>query len=253
MIVAIDAGNSRTKWEVFDESGELRAAGVIPNYEIAVSEIPAAWKTCWRSIVSNVAGEEVGQNIARLLKSGKIPVRWAKATAEACGVINDYEKPEQLGADRWAAVIAAWHHYHVPCVVANAGTALTVDAVGKGPEGKGRFLGGIIVPGLGLMQESLAKGAANLKKLEGSLQRFPTNTGDAIYTGALSAMAGAVNSMLVKLQHHADQAPRCIVTGGNANELAEMLERYEVDKLVIADNLVLQGLMLMEKQMGKAE
>lgn len=253
MIVAIDAGNSRTKWEVFDESGALRAAGAIPNYEIAVTQMPAAWKTCWRSVVSNVAGEEVGKNIARLLKSGKIPVRWAKATAEACGVINSYEKPEQLGADRWAAVIAAWHHYHVPCVVANAGTALTVDAVGAGLEGKGIFLGGLIVPGLGLMQESLSQGAANLAKAEGSLQRFPTNTADAIHTGALSAMAGAVNSMLAKMTQHAGQAPRCIVTGGNANALAEMLERFEVNKLVIADNLVLQGLLLMEKEMGKAE
>ena len=253
MILAIDAGNSRTKWGVFDETGELKAHGVIPNSATSGIPLPVAWQPCKRTIISNVGGKGLEESIRNLLQTLNVPVRWIKSTTQACGVINGYQRPELLGTDRWAALIAAWRHYHAPCVVVSAGTALTVDALGSGQEGKGIFLGGLIVPGLRLMEECLIKGAADIRKSSGTVQNFPTNTGDAIHTGALSAMAGAVNSVLVKLEQQAKQKPRCILSGGDAAILAEMLEHYEVEKLVIADNLVLQGLLFLEEEMGTGQ
>lgn len=253
MTLAIDAGNSRTKWGVFDETGELKAHGVIPNSAISGIPLPVAWQPCKRAIVSNVGGEGLEESIRNLLQTLNVPVHWIKSTTQACGVINGYQRPELLGTDRWAALIAAWRHYHAPCVVVSAGTALTVDALSSGQDGKGIFLGGLIVPGLRLMEECLIKGAADISQASGTVQYFPTNTGDAIHTGALSAMAGAVNSVLVKLEHHAIQKPRCILSGGDAAILAEMLEHYEVEKLVIADNLVLQGLLFLEEEMGTGQ
>ena len=191
-----------------------------------------------------------------LLRPLSIPVHWIVAAADACGVKNSYSNPQQLGTDRWAALIAAWQHYHAPCVVANAGTALTVDALALDEETQqGIFLGGLIVPGFRLMQESLTQGTAGIAALPGHSQDFPANTGDALHTGALSAMAGAVESMLVKLQQHEGCQPRCIVSGGDAALLAEALSsrassrsRGMENNLVIADNLVLQGLLLLERE-----
>lgn len=250
MILAIDAGNSRTKWGVFDEAGELKAHGAIPNSAISGISMPVAWQPCKRVVISNVGGEKLEENIRSLLEPLDIPVRWVTATAQACGVTNSYQTPQLLGTDRWAALIAAWQHYHAPCVVVNAGTALTVDALGVGQDGKGVFLGGLIVPGLRLMEECLVKGTADIGRTNGMIQYFPINTGDAIYTGALSAMAGAVNSIIVKLEQQTKQKLRCILSGGDAAMLGEMLERYEVEKLIIADNLVLQGLLFLEEEMG---
>jgi type III pantothenate kinase len=127
----------------------------------------------------------------------------------------------------------------------NAGTALTIDALGIDKiAGHGIFLGGLIAPGFELMQASLAQDTAGIKVLPGSSQNFPTNTGDALYTGALSAMVGAVDSMAIKLQKREGQPPRCVVSGGDATLLAEALKGSGIaNNVVIADNLVLQGLL----------
>jgi len=251
LILAIDAGNSRTKWAVFGESDEVQAQGVISNSELHESTVPDAWQPCRRAVISNVAGEEIRRSLTSLLQQRSISTSWVKASAHACGVINSYDFPERLGTDRWVALIAAWQQFRAPCVVVNAGTALTVDALVVNENGQGIFLGGLIVPGLRLMQQSLVGAAAGIKGAGGSLQYFPSTTENAIHTGALSAMAGAVNSMLVKLELHTGQSPHCIVSGGDAALMQEMLVHYRVGKIVMAENLVLQGLLLLEKEMGK--
>lgn len=251
MILAIDAGNSRTKWGVFESSGELKAHSAIPNSALFTFPVPDAWRQCTTAIISNVAGENVDGGINSLLERLNISACWVKSSAQACNVINSYQFPERLGTDRWAALIAAWNQYHTPCVVVNAGTALTVDALGADKDGQGIFLGGLIVPGLRLMGQSLTNATADLSHTGGNVQYFPTSTADAIYTGALSAMAGAVNSMLVKLELHAGRTPHCIVSGGDALLLQDMLIRYQVENIVVAENIVLQGMLLLEKDMGK--
>lgn len=249
MILTIDAGNSRLKWGVFDSAGELQAHGICPNAELG-SEAPVAWRACKRAVISNVAGEVIAEKLNVLLRRIDMPIHWVVASAQACGVKNSYTQPQQLGADRWAALIAAWQHYRAPCIVANAGTALTVDALGVDKiAGQGIFLGGLIVPGFSLMQMSLTHDTAGIRALPGTSQNFPTNTGDALYTGALSAMVGAVESMLIKLQQREAQPARCVVSGGDAMLLAEALNgSAAVNHVVIADNLVLHGLLELERE-----
>ncbi|HEU4709401.1 MAG TPA: type III pantothenate kinase, partial [Methylophilaceae bacterium] len=180
-----------------------------------------------------------------------ISAHWVKASPKACGVTNSYQFPDRLGSDRWAALIAAWQQYQEPCVVVNAGTALTVDALGVSQEdGGGIFLGGLIVPGLRLMEASLVAETADISHVSGGLQLFPTSTGDAIYTGALTAMAGAVNSMLVRLGRYAGRKPHCILSGGDGLRLQEMLVRFDIEQLVVNEYLVLQGLRLLEEETG---
>lgn len=250
MILAIDVGNSRTKWGVFDNSSKLKTQGVFANSALSSATVPDDWQRCSHVIISNVAGEKTAEGINHLLEPLNIPMHWLKASSQACDVINSYQFPDRLGSDRWAALIATWHQYHAPCVVVSAGTALTVDALGV-KDGQGIFLGGLIVPGLRLMEQSLTSATADINHVNGNLQYFPTNTQDAVHTGALSAMAGAVNSMLVKLELHAGQKPYCILSGGDAPLLEGMLIRYGVEKMVVAENLVLQGLLLLEEEMGK--
>lgn len=251
MILAIDAGNSRTKWGVFDNAGELQSHGVIPNSVLSGMHRPSEWTDCTRVVISNVGGEGVAECITTLLGSLAVAGHWVKPTAKSCSVVNSYQFPERLGSDRWAAVIAAWHLYQEPCVVANAGTALTVDAVGMGQNDEGVFLGGLIVPGLRLMENSLLAETADISHVGGELRVFPTSTGDAIYSGALSAMAGAVHSMQVRLGHYAGRKPHCILSGGDAPLLQEMLVRFGIEQLEVREHLVLQGLWHIEQETGK--
>jgi type III pantothenate kinase len=95
-MLAIDSGNTRTKWAVFADDGRIQATGVCVNAELAAFEIPASWQTCKHAIAANVAGEGVAKSITTLLKKAEIAFVWAKAEAETLGLSNQYQAPETL-------------------------------------------------------------------------------------------------------------------------------------------------------------
>ncbi|HEY3299894.1 MAG TPA: type III pantothenate kinase [Methylophilaceae bacterium] len=259
MILAIDAGNTRTKWGLFDEANLMHAQGAVLNGEIGASQAwrDCPWHLCKKAVVSNVAGVEIGAQLQALFDSHEVDSHWVKSSVAACGLINGYEQPDTLGSDRWLAMIAAWHTLQVPCVVVSAGTALTIDAItfaGNSSDNQARFMGGLILPGLQMMQSHLAQNTAQIGLKQGRLQDFPRNTGDAVYTGAIRAMAGAVSDMVNRLAVHQTEqgrhhTNRCMMTGGDANVLAEALHAQAslACEVIVVENLVLQGLLLIER------
>jgi type III pantothenate kinase len=184
-----------------------------------------------RVVGSNVAGEDVRTKIHQAL--GIEPL-WVSARSEQCGVRSGYADPVQLGADRWAALIGARHLVEGSCVVANAGTTMTVDALSA----DSIFLGGFIVAGFELMRETLARNTAQLKLQDGRFAFFPDNTGDAIASGALNALAGAVERMVSYMRATGADEPVVLVSGGGAQHLLPHLG----GEVRLAENLVLEGL-----------
>src|SRR5205807_10545519 len=114
--------------------------------------------------------------------------RSLRSEAERGGVRNGYERPEALGPDRWAALIAARALHNGASLVVNAGTATTVVMLGA----DGAFLGGAILPGVELMRFVLHEHTGRLPIQEGKYSDTPRNTIDAIETGCRHAQAGAV-------------------------------------------------------------
>jgi type III pantothenate kinase len=259
LILVIDAGNTRTKWGLFDEANTMHAQGAVLNDDIGASQAwDCPWHLCKKAVVSNVAGVTVGAQLQALFDSHTVASHLVKSTETACGLINGYEQPETLGSDRWLAMLAAWHTLQAPCVVVSAGTALTVDAIAlenNTTENQAKFIGGLILPGLQLMQSNLAQNTAQIGLKQGSLQDFPRNTGDAVYTGAIRAMAGAVSDMVSRLANHQSKqgrghhTNRCMITGGDASVLAEALNAQAslACEVIVVENLVLQGLLLIER------
>ena len=161
-------------------------------------------------------------------------VRWIRSAAMQCGVRNGYARPAQLGCDRWAALIGAHRLHRGAAVVVNAGTALTADAL----TADGVFVGGIIVPGAELMRSALARDTAGLRRQSGAFSFFPDNTGDAIMSGAINALCGAVERVARNLEDGGGQAPACVLSGGAAALIAPHLNL----EVKVVDNLVLEGL-----------
>jgi type III pantothenate kinase len=184
-----------------------------------------------RVVGANVAGEAVRTKIQDAL--GIEPL-WVSARTEQCGVRSSYAVPAQLGADRWAALIGARQVVAGACVVVNAGTTMTVDALSA----DSIFLGGFIVPGFELMREALARNTAQLKLQDGRFAFFPDNTGDAIASGAVNALAGAVERMVHYMRATGEDEPVVLVSGGGAQHLLPHLSG-EVHSV---ENLVLEGL-----------
>lgn len=232
-LLAIDAGNTRLKWGLHDGAAWTRR-GAVATAQAALLETQLRDAGALeRAIVANVAGDRVARAIADVLQ-GKAEPYWVVAQAEQCGVRSGYAEPARLGADRWAALIGAHHLFGGPCVVVNAGTTMTVDALAA----DGVFLGGFIVPGYEMMRSALAANTAQLALREGAFSFFPDNTGDAIASGALNALVGAVERMCRFLSESADHEPTVALSGGNAELLVPLLK----EPAQVVDNLVLEGL-----------
>lgn len=235
-ILAIDAGNTRVKWGVHDGAGWVRQ-GVVPSSES--ERLRDELEPAERIVIANVAGERVRSNLTAALKGGVEPY-WVVSQREECGVRSSYAEPERLGPDRWAALIAARHLRQGACVVVNAGTTMTVDALSA----DGIFLGGFIVPGYALMREALAGSTAHLALREGAFSFFPDNTGDAIASGALNALAGAVDRMCRYMIETGEDEPAVVLSGGNAAALEPRMSA----RPQVVDNLVLEGLVRIGRQ-----
>jgi type III pantothenate kinase len=232
-VLAIDAGNSRIKWGLAEDGwidrGTVLTADA-PALEQALAHLPAID----RVIVTNVAGEPAARAIQTAVSRFGVGVDAVVPRAEQCGVRSSYADPAQLGPDRWAALIGTRALFEGPCVVVNAGTTMTVDAL----SGEGVFLGGCIVAGYEVMRGSLAANTARLKLQQGGFSFFPDNTGDAIASGALNALAGAVDRMVRYMLDVGEGEPLVMLSGGDANLVAPLLSH----RVQVVDNLVLEGL-----------
>jgi type III pantothenate kinase len=246
-LLVIDIGNTRTKWAFADDAGELSATEICLNSNIDKAHFIT--KQVSKVLISNVAGEAIVQQITQILSP--LPVHLIAAKAQACGVTNQYENT--LGADRWAAIVAAWQLTKHATVVVNAGTAITIDAIAQNKKQakEAVFIGGTIQPGLQLMHAALSQNTAQLNVQEGRFAEYPQNTPDAIEAGCLNAAVGAIHLMLKRLEKHSGWLPKLVISGGDAHKIAQALNPQGLNlgaKQVIIENLVLRGLVLLEKE-----
>ncbi len=234
-ILAIDIGNTRVKWGYSEAGGWLRQGWMATARAGELTGEFTALPEAQRTVISNVAGAATRVQVAAALNAAAPQPLWITSTAAQCGVSSGYAEPETLGPDRWAALIGAWHLTQAACVVVNVGTTMTVDALSA----EGVFLGGCIVPGATLMRDALARDTANLAARDGAFSYFPDNTGDAIFSGAVNALAGAVERVLRYLEESAGVLPPVLLSGGGA----ALIEKRLTAAVTVVDNLVLEGLL----------
>jgi len=270
MTLLVDVGNSAIKWTQMSTGGTSSAAQ--RQLHRGVSGIAARLVDQWRDtvmqgidvIACNVAGPEVGAAVETAAHTLQLkPIRWLRTersfnesvTGASIALVNGYKNPAQLGVDRWHCMLGACaasisQHVMKSFVVVNAGTATTADCVeaNAGDRGDarfaGKFIGGVIAPGVRLMLESLALQTAHLPAvgvdLADNAADFPDNTDAAIITGVLDAQAGLVERLCLRFAARLRNEPRLILTGGSAEALAARLSRAAD----IEHNLVLRGLAL---------
>jgi type III pantothenate kinase len=146
------------------------------------------------------------------------------------------ETPQEVGADRIADAVAAYEKYGGPCIVVDLGTAITFDIISA----KGEYLGGVIMPGIGIAAEALFQRTAKLPRVE---IREPdhvigTNTINSIQSGLFYGAVDAVDGMLDRLCAALGKQPKVIATGGQA-PLVAGASKY---KPPIDPSLTLDGL-----------
>jgi len=241
MRLLIDIGNTSIKWSI--EHNSTRSDMQVIKYkrenilgtlksEVFNREKPASFEEI---AVSNVAGIDVENQLQELFKDAK-KVVFAIASKKFDGLENAYNKPAQLGVDRWLALIAACQFDNDVVCVMDFGTAITIDVIVD----QSKFIGGVILPGLGLMESCLFNNANQIydSNRQESITLYSRNTSQAVKSGCMFAAAGVATKMINQLVLEYGEPVHCVLTGSDASFVSPYLP---VPSIIIPD-LVLQGL-----------
>lgn len=243
--LALDVGNTRLKWAHY--AAPVVGSPLLAHGAVFLENIDKLADEEWRDLPAPslivgciVAGDAVKRRVEEQMEAWDVVPRWVVPSAQEAGVTNGYDHPARLGADRWVAMIGARHRLLArgvkkPCVVVMVGTAVTVEAI----DASGKFLGGIILPGHGIMLRALESGTAGLHVPTGEVKDFPTNTSDALTSGGTFAIAGAVQRMVDNTTRHCGEVPECIMTGGAGWKMAPSMS-IEVE---LVEGLIFDGLL----------
>jgi type III pantothenate kinase len=243
--LAIDIGNTRLKWAQYD--APRPGAQLIAHGAEFLENIDKLGDGSWAALAEpqymlgcQVAGDALKRRTEEQMELWDVTPQWVVSSNEEAGLRNGYDHPTRLGTDRWVAMVGARHRVlrrdgPRPMVVVMVGTAVTVEAV----DASGTFLGGLILPGHGIMLRALESGTAGLHVPTGDVCVFPTNTSDALTSGGTYAIAGAVERMVQHLQARTGEEPACIMTGGAGWKMEPHMTR----PFELVDNLLFDGLL----------
>lgn len=247
MNLVFDLGNSRCKWAL--EDTVLRPGGALVYGEDFTRTLDQAFESLARPAqvaAVSVAGVAHTDTLAHWVKRHwSVDLRRFGARAAQCGVTNTYDVPAQLGADRWAALIAARARTSDAVCVVDCGTAVTVDAL----DARGMFRGGVIFPGLAPLRSTLLQSTQGIRIADGNASScVAQTTADAVAAGTAFGLAGAIDRILDEQAAALGGAAQVLLTGGDAQRLQALL-RHTTQHV---PDLVLEGVARMANMEGVA-
>jgi len=210
----------KSAWEqipVLESSKEGKRDGVI-----VVSSV----KPAWTKIVRQIAANNLGENILIIGEDIPLPM--------TCWV----NEPDKVGTDRVVSAAAAYAVAQDAVVVADFGTAVTIDLV----DANGIFKGGVICPGFEISAKALKENTAQLPNIKVTRPKAPygKNTADAINCGLYYSIIGAMQEVIRRYAEEIGKWPQTVITGAGAKVIAgdcEFIDNY-------VPNLVLKGIVL---------
>lgn len=223
-------GNSRIKFALVNDANSVFAVEVCNQVNDLASYVNRALCV----LVSNVGDTSNVSELETLSAAQNIPFRAIQTQKQTFGINCAYEQFENLGVDRWLALLGARIQTDLPIAVLDLGTANTCDLVVDN-----QHLGGWIAPGYSLMKESLLN---NTQQVFGD-DNNPTdltigeNTQDCVSYGCLASQMGFV-AMAEQYLSSRYQDYRIFITGG----AQKTLTLNKNNKIIFHSNLVLQGL-----------
>ena len=240
-VLACDVGNTNIRLAAVrgEDVSDVRvvAAGSPAELAEAVGELWESMSDPRRIAASSVAPEGLaaleaavdaatGQEVLVVGRDLPLPIE------------TDVTAPEAVGTDRLCAAVAAYDRLGEACVVADFGTAITIDCVSDA----GVFLGGAILPGLATAADCLAGRAAQLPRATPAEPTgvFGKDTSDAIRNGLLALARGALRDRVEAYANELGHWPLVICTGGDAGLVVGDLDHNELVQAVVED-LTLRG------------
>ena len=239
MILVADIGNSRVKWARADGGGLGESAADAYQDDTLADVLDSRWRqqtppeaVAYCCVGASAAGAVLEAWVARTWEVRTTRVR---TEASGFGVRCAYDKPETLGADRWAALVGAWHKHGKAACIVDCGTAITLDAL----SGEGVHLGGVILPGVDLMRYALSARTDGIPPdVIDDTSVLAASTSAGMGAGTMHAAAAGVDRIVKEMRSSLPVDSMTLVTGGDAARLTPL---FTMD-FVPDPDLVLFGL-----------
>ena len=248
MLLAIDVGNTQTVVGVYQEKRLLHQWRVATNKQHTSDELRV--KLAPLLLSEGIATQHL-EGVALASVVPQLTQAWCAAvermtgsealvcSAEAAGGLfsTEYANPAEIGADRVADAVAAKALYGAPVVVVDFGTATNIEVI----DAEGRFVGGVIAPGIKGSLDSLVNGTAKLPRVEIEAPRsiIAKNTVTNMQAGIVFGFAGLVEYIVrrIKKELHAERVIT-VATGGFSDVIAREISCIDtVDKLLTLNGL----------------
>ena len=231
----IDIGNSCCKCAHYRD-GAVTVRGSVETARIEQLQALLADGAAQSAWVASVAGEAVDRRVAALINDAcGLDARFVQPQDFNCGIKTAY-RSDQLGADRFVCLLGAWNRLHRSCIVADCGTAATVDYL----DAAGLHRGGVIFPGLATAYDGLHHGTQRLPRPAPVADAgvFATATDAAISGGCRYMLSATVQAVAAAMRAEDDADAPLLLTGGLAETVGGQLD--EAAAVVAA--LPLEGL-----------
>jgi len=241
MGLLIDCGNTRCKLSRLLADGSLSPVlALAHNQPDFISQLKVQIESDRKDnhcYFSSVANPEITARIESTLVSAGYSVSRVKTQAQALGVKIAYSNPQQLGVDRFLALLAA-HQIRQSVLIVSVGSALTVDIL----QANGQHLGGLITATENIIHDAMEAKFANFRNLSGQPRGFSDNTADALASGARYMVLGIIEKCWREASQMLNESGLPIIISGGA---AEALLQHLPDNTRYQPRLVLEGLALL--------
>jgi len=227
MDLLLDIGNTRAKWVCYSHDKKLiNYAGERHENGVSMAKIFKKWSSLTqpsRIIAVIVGKQEVKKSIENwVVLNWQLPIIFLETKSFDFGITNAYLEYHKLGVDRWVAMIGAKSQCSGAFCVVDCGTAVTIDVVNN----FGEHLGGLIIPGVDVMQQSLVS-QTSLITLESDLlssHLLANNTSEAVIKGVYNAVAGFIERVIDDVLANQQFEMDIFLTGGNAELFCRLLK-----------------------------
>lgn len=239
MLLAIDIGNTLTKFGVFENETLFKRIAFPTVRTQTADEIHA------QTLIESIDGIVISSVVPELKNSYREfaekffnlkPI--CVESASDFGLKIKYNPPEKVGVDRIVAAFAASEKYGKPCIVCDFGTATTIDAVNS----KNEFLGGTISPGVETLSEALFLKTSQLPRvaIEKPESVFGDSTVKSIQAGIYFGYVGLTDGIIERMIEELYEPAKVVATGGFADLIRQDSQRIEI----VDRDLILEGLRL---------
>lgn len=242
-MLTVDIGNTRLKWGVWGND-DLTATGSCEHHSrfdnLFFDEYFPRVSDGNEIIVSNVAGKDAENSLTQWVdKQGETKIHFMQVQQQCCGVTNGYSDPSQHGVDRWVALLGARSFCKTAVCVIDMGTAVTVDFMND----DGVHEGGVIMPGLAMMQSSLQNNTSNISidinEHDVDTNPFAKDTTQAIQSGTLNLLRAGIQDICERAVGQYGENISIFLTGGLAERMMPLLSSPYIS---FEPHLVLKGL-----------